>query len=280
MKQIYKFSWLGVVAAGVMLLGSCNSESEAARAARKLFEQAQAQNLAGEPAKALELLDSLQSDYKEETQWQREALKFRPTVMINLTQQAIIAVDDSIAMYEKQYGDIMPSMKLINDARLVEPYYVDAATYNPQFFNTTGLQPRVSEIGQLYFVSSVNPGGLKHTGFTLSCNGETIAVGPVPYDGESNYRIDGSEVVTYSPDQSQPAGEFAANHAGQSVTLILTGGKSRQIKLTDKQLNAIINCKTMSDAIVKARQLSFNKERLQRQLAIAQSQAERLAGKE
>lgn len=268
---------VAMTAAGVFVT-SCSSESETARAARLLYEQAEADNIAGNPESALSLLDSLQNTYKTETEWQRAAMKLRPTVMINVTELQIQAVDDSIASYEQQYNALLPRMKRIDDPRLVEPYFVDRATYNPQFMNSTAIQPRVSEIGQLYFVSSVNPGGLNHTGFSLSCDGETVQAGPVAYDGEMNYRINGSEVITYSPEQSEPVGAFSDNHSGQSMTLTFTGGKSKSTKLAAKQVEAIVNCYNFSRAIVEARQLAFERERLVRQLEIARSQAERLSG--
>lgn len=267
---------VAMVATSVFMI-SCGGESETARAARLLYEQAQSCNLDGNPMEALVLLDSLQSTYKTETEWQRSAMKLRPTVMINSTEMQIRAVEDSISMLEERYNSLLPMMKKVDDPRLVEPYYVDRATFNADFMNGTGIQPRVSEIGQFYFVSSVNPGGLRHTGFTLVGDGETVVAGPVPYDGEMNYRINGSEVITYSPEQSEAAGKFASENCGRAMTLILTGGKSRNLKFGSKQVDAIANCYNFSRAIVDARQLAFDRERLKRQLDIARSQAERLA---
>jgi len=268
---------LGVAAVAAMVMISCSGESETARAARELYEQADACNLSGDPMKSLELLDSLQSAYKSETEWQRSAMKLRPTVMINATEMQIKAIDDTIAMLENQYNAILPRMKRVADPRLVEPYYVDKATFNAEFMNSTGIQPRVSEIGQMYFVSSVNPGGLKHTGFTLTCDGESVTVGPVPYDGELNYRINGGEVITYSPEQSEAAGLFANERPDKSMTLTFTGGNSKKLKLRPEYVGAIANCWVFSKAIVDARQLAFERERLNRQLEIARSQAERMA---
>ncbi len=256
---------------------SCGGESETARAARTLYEQAQSCNLDGDPMKALTLLDSLQSNYKTETEWQRSAMKFRPTVMINATEMQIRIVDDSIAMLRDCYDKLLLSMKKVDDPRLVEPYYVDRATFNADFMNGTGVQPRVSEIGQFYFISSVNPGGIKHTGFSLKCDGESVTAGPVPYDGEMNYRIGGSEVITYSPEQSEAAGKFADEHNGRAMSVVIIGDKSKSIKLSSKQVNAVASCYNFSRAIVEARQLAFERERLNRQLEIARSQAERLA---
>ena len=267
---------VAIMATSVFMI-SCGGESETARAARLLYEQARSCNLDGNPMEALILLDSLQSTYKTETEWQRSAMKLRPTVMINSTEMQIKAVEDSIAMLEELYNSLLPRMKKVDDPRLVEPYYVDKATFNAEFMNGTGLQPRVSEIGQFYFVSSVNPGGLRHTGFTLAGDSDTATAGPVPYDGEMNYRINGSEVITYSPEQSEAAGKLAAENRGRAMTLILTGGKSSNMKLGSKQVDAIANCYDFSRAIVDARQLAFERERLNRQLDIARSQAERLA---
>lgn len=267
---------VAIMATSVFMI-SCGGESETARAARLLYEQARSCNLDGNPMEALILLDSLQLSYKTETEWQRSAMKLRPTVMINSTEMQIKAVEDSIAMLEELYNSLLPRMKKVDDPRLVEPYYVDRATFNADFMNGTGLQPRVSEIGQFYFVSSVNPGGLRHTGFTLVGEGGTATAGPVPYDGEMNYRINGSEVITYSPEQSEAAGKLAAENRGRAMTLILTGGKSSKIKLGSKQVDAIANCYDFSRTIVDARQLAFERERLNRQLDIARNQAERLA---
>lgn len=267
---------MAAVAAGIAST-SCSGESETAKAARLLYEQAQSLNIQGNPVGAIALLDSIQRAYPAEVEWQRAAMKLRPTLIINSTEQQMLAIDDSIVAMEQRYNSLLPAMKRVSDPRLVEPYYVAAAIYDPSFMDGTGVQPRVSDIGQFYFVSSVNPGGLKHTGFTLECDGESVAVGPVPYDGELNYRINGSEVITYSPDQSSLAGRFASLHRDRAMNLILTGEKRRVIKLNARQVNAIADCYDMSTAIVDARQLSFEKERLSRQLDIARSQAERLS---
>lgn len=271
-----KFLITFIVVVNALSFTSC-SESETTCNARSLYEQARSLNIDGNPSAAIVLLDSLQHTYPAETEIQREAMKLRPTLIINSAEQKIIQLDDSIAEFERSYSSLLPVMKRVADPRLVEPYYVDAATYNAEFMKTTGVQPRVSEIGQFYFVSSVNGENLKHTGFTLNVGAESVTVGPVAYDGEMNYRINGSEVVTYSPESSNPAGELAANNLGLKASIILNGAKSRTINLTSKQLQAIANCYLFSKSIVDARQLAFEKEHLAKQIEIARSQAERLA---
>lgn len=267
---------LTAISVVALMITSC-SESESTRNARDLYEQARTLNIDGKPTEAIAILDSLQHAYPAETEIQRDAMKLRPTLIINSAQQRIVAIDDSIASLEQRYASLLPRMKRVNDPRLVEPYYVDAATYNADFMKTTGIQPRVSDIGQMYFVSSVNGDNLKHTGFTLSAGGESVTVGPVAYDGELNYRINGSEVVTYSADSSDPAGLLAVNAHGNKATVTLTGAKNKTLNLTAKQLEAIENCYLFSRSIIDARQLAFEKERLSKQMEIARSQSERLS---
>ena len=261
----------------VFAIVSCNSESESARAARLLYEDATKANLSGDPVKAIVLLDSLKNNYPAETEWQRASMKLRPTLIINASDMQIRAVDDSLLVLEQEHNRLQSKMKMISNAQLVEPYYVDAASYDSGFMSGTGIQPRVSTIGQMYFLSSVNGGALKHTGFTITCDGESIQGGPVAYDGELNYRIDGSEIVTYPAEQSDAIGAFVKAHQGQPMTLTITGSKSKSMKLTPKQIDAIVNCYDYSHTIMDARQLAFEKERLNRQMDIARSQAERLS---
>ncbi|MDE6085607.1 MAG: hypothetical protein K2G40_04315, partial [Muribaculaceae bacterium] len=206
--------------------------------------------------------------------------KLRPNVIINDSELAINNINDSISILEGMYNELLPRMKKVSDARLVEPYYTAASIYNPNFMETTGIQPRVSDIGQFYLVSSVNGLGLKHTGMSLSGGGELATAGPVPFDGEMNYRINGGEVITYSPEQSEAIGALAARHPEEAMTVTLTGGKNKNLKLSAKEVRAIADCYNFSKAIVDARQLAFERERLNRQVEIARSQNERLNSQE
>lgn len=274
-KYLFRSLAVSLISFSLIVTG-CSSESETSKAARLLYEEAQASNLDGEPTKALVLLDSLKSNYPTETKWQREAMKLRPTVIIAESEMQINLINDSISWLEEEYNRILPKMKKISDPRLVEPYYVSAATYTADFMDKTGIQPRVSEIGQFYLVTSVNGLGLKHTGCSLTYAGETATAGPIPFDGELNYRIEGGEVVTYSPEQSEAIGKLASQYPGESMTLTITGSKNKSIKLSGKEVTAIANCYNFSKAIVEARQLAFERERLNRQIEIARNQGERL----
>lgn len=279
-KKFKAWSLVPALFATGFVIPGCSSESESAKGARLLYEQAEALNQAGSPQDAILILDSLKKAFPAETKWQRAAMKLRPNLILGDSERAINSINDSISMLESVYNELLPRMKKVSDARLVEPYYTAASVYNPSFMETTGIQPRVSDIGQFYLVSSVNGLGLKHTGMTLSGGGESATAGPVPFDGEMNYRINGGEVITYSPEQSEAIGALAARHPEEAMTVTLTGGKNKNLKLSSKDVRAIADCYNFSRSIVEARQLAFERERLNRQVEIARSQNERLNSQE
>ncbi|MDE6126928.1 MAG: hypothetical protein K2G30_08220, partial [Muribaculaceae bacterium] len=157
-------------------------------------------------------------------------------------------------------------------------YWTYGKPYRPDFMNTTGIEPRVSEIGEFYIVSSVNPaGGLKHTTVAVSGNGARATATPVPYDGESNYRIDGGEIITFSPEASDTIGAFAYGNQGVPLTLHFIGTKERSQKLAADQAAAIAAAYRYSKITVDARERSVNRQKLEKQLAIARDQIARTA---
>lgn len=265
-----------IIAAATSILVACNSESPQARAARELYEQAQASLAAGDARIALEALDSLQAAYPTVTDWQRKGMKLRPQAMKQAAEQRITIINDSVALLEEQLQDQQASLRKIDDPRLVEPYYVDKATYKADFLNTTGVQPRISDIGQFYLISSINPGNNRHTGITFTAaDGRQATAGPVPYDADLNYRINGSEVVTYSPEQSNPIGLLAAQAPGAGK-ITFTGGTPRTIQLTAAQVQGIATCYEASVMQTTLLRLTVDRDRQQHIIAIAQSQSSRM----
>lgn len=263
--------------AAALLIVACNSESEQARNARLVFEEAQAAYDSDLADQSLQLLDSLQTTYTTETQWLRKAMKLRPHVMKKAAEQRIAVIDDSIAIMAARLNEVQSHMLKINDSRLVEPFYVDKATYRADFLNGTGIEPRVSDIGQFYIVSSINPGSNHHTGFTAKAgDGTESTAGPVAYDGEMNYRINNSEVVTYSPELSRAVGEMASLHPG-AWSITFTGGTPRTVKLTAAQVGGIAHCWEYASVREAGMRLTYDRERQLRIIDIADGQIERMS---
>lgn len=256
-----------------LMLASCGGQKEESPAV-EVYNQANESFETGNYSRALLMLDSLQKAYPAEVALQHKALALRPRVIEQQTLKQI-TTNDSLMAYDKAEADkLKPLLKWVKTTRMIEGYWVAAAGYNPEFMNTTAIQGRVSEIGEFYIVSSMKPAG-GHTSISLSSGKEKASTPVVPYDGESNYRIDGGEIITFSPAQSDTIGAFAMAHNNQPLTLTFSGKSAKAIKLTQQQVNALANLYAYAAAIARGRQLYAERQRLEATLQVARSQIAR-----
>ena len=259
-----------------MSAASCGKKVNAE--AEGLLNQARAAFESADYDGARLLLDSLQKGYPAEIELQRSGMALRPKVIEQLTIREIQQVDSAIAAEKAEADRLKSELRWVKTPGMIEGYWTYGKTSRPDFMNTTGIEPRVSEIGEFYIVSSVNPsGGLKHTSVAVSGNGGRAAATPVPYDGESNYRIDGGEIITFSPQASDTVGSFAFNNQGAPLTLHFTGTRERSQKLSAAQAAAIAAAYRYSKITIDARERTVNRQRLEKQLAIARDQIARTA---
>lgn len=266
----------------ILMLASCG-ESENPDA-RVLLTQADKAFEAKDFSLSTRLLDSLQRAYPSEVKIQREAMGLRPKVIEQQTLAQIASLDSMTGVDEATMARLKPELKWIKLPRMIEGYWIDAKAYTPQFMNTIGIEARVSEIGQFYIVSSVNPSNLKHVAISLSANSMVARTPDVPYDGESNYRIDGGEVITFTPEQSDTIGAFAqtieARANSMPVTLTFYGPNGKKtVKLSNAQVKGIANAYAYSSALVRARDNQAKRQHLNKTLEIARKQAANAAAK-
>jgi hypothetical protein len=247
--------------------------------ARELLDNANAAFEQQDYALATTLLDSLQKTFPSELGIQRESMALRPKVIEQTTVLQLQQLDSLDAADTSTLTALKPALKWVKTPGMIEGYWIDAKAYNPNFMNTTGIEARVNEIGQFYIVSSVNPAGnLKHTSVTLKTGSESVTTQTVPYDGESNYRLGGGEVITFSPEQSDTIGFTAmqAVNANPSATgtLIFNGAKNtKSIRLNAAQTAAIANAYRYSSAVIRARDNQVQRQKLNRTIEIARQQA-------
>jgi len=263
--------------AAILLLATACGNKENSDA-RSLLQQADEAFQSGNFSQATTLLDSLQKNYPAEINIQREALVLRPKVIEQIATAKIASVDSATQADNATMQQLKPTLKWVKTPGMIEGYWIDAKSYNPNFMNTTGIEARVSEIGQFYLVSSVNPSAIKHTSVTLTLGNEVVTTAVVPYDGESNYRIGGGEVITFSPEQSDTIGAFAANVLSASnpkpMKLTFNGSKGKKsVALSLPQANGIANAYRYSAALIRARDNQVERQRLEKTIEIARRQA-------
>lgn len=260
------------------LMCACGGKQENPQA-RELLDNANAAFEQQDYALATTLLDSLQKTFPSELGIQRESMALRPKVIEQTAILQLQQLDSLDAADTSTLTALKPALKWVKTPGMIEGYWIDAKAYNPNFMNTTGIEARVNEIGQFYIVSSVNPAGnLKHTFVTLKTGSESVTTQTVPYDGESNYRLGGGEVITFSPEQSDTIGFTAmqAVNANPSATgtLIFNGAKNtKSIRLNAAQTAAIANAYRYSSAVIRARDNQVQRQKLNRTIEIARQQA-------
>ncbi|MDE7153004.1 MAG: hypothetical protein K2O00_00995 [Muribaculaceae bacterium] len=269
---------LVATAAGVAAVVLSGCDSADTKAAGELVSQASQAVENRNSTLALSLLDSLQHAYPAEIEQQREGMKLRPRAMELSIMAQIQTVDSVIAVLADTHHMLSDKMKTISSPELVEAYQTPAAGYNANFINTTGVQPRVDRAGQFYLVSSMNPGGISHESLTFISGSDEVTTEPVPYDGELNYHLNGSETVTFMPAKSDTIGSFMVAHRGAPVSVRFNGakGKSHTIKLTQAQTDGMADAYQYSQSVIKGRDLTVERERLDRQLQVARDQQARL----
>ena len=262
----------------VALICACGGKQENPQA-RELLDNANAAFGQQDYALATTLLDSLQKTFPTELGIQRESMALRPKVIEQTAISQLQQLDSLDAADTSTLTALKPALKWVKTPGMIEGYWIDAKAYNPDFMNTTGIEARVNEIGQFYIVSSVNPAGnLKHTSITLKTASASATTPTVPYDGESNYRLGGGEVITFSPEQSDTIGFTAmqAVNANPSATgtLIFNGARNtKAIRLNAAQTAAIANAYRYSSAVIRARDNQVQRQKLNRTIEIARQQA-------
>ena len=269
MKKTFIYALSGII------MAACSGQKEDPQARVLLTEATQAYE-AQDYNRATSLLDSLQKTYISEMAIQREGMLLRPKVIEQLALMQIASIDSTNIADNAAMENLKPRLKWIKTPGMIEGYWIDAQSYNPAFMNTTGIEARVSEIGQFYIVSSANP-SLKHTAIAINGPAASASTQAVPYDGESNYRIDGGEVITFSPEQSDTIGSVTvknlASNPSATLTLQFTGGKNKSIKLSAAQAQGIANAYNYSRALIRARDNEVQHKRLEKTIEIARRQA-------
>lgn len=269
--------------AGLAIAGSgCSSKSENPDA-RNLLAMAENDFNSGNYASSIALLDSLQQTFPAETALQREAMAMRPKVIEAEATKALAAVDSTYNADIETLKSLKTQLKWIKTPGMIEGYWIAPEVYRSDFMNTTGIEARVSEIGEFYIVSSVNSAGnLKHQSIGLKTSAGNARTQNVAYDGESNYRIGGAEVITFSPAQSDTIGMVARNAveanqaAGASVIFYGVKGE-KSVKISAAVLKGIGKAYAYSAATIRARDLQVERERLNRTIEIARRQQQSTA---
>lgn len=266
MYNVYKkLTGYAAMFAAVLTICSCsgNVNNDAAQA-EIMFERAQNALNGGDPQHCIELLDSLDKKYSAQSDVMKRSIALRPKALLGLTE-AEITVTDSIINTNKFLLDSLKPLMVHIDIPGTEGYVIKQSAYDPDLMNKTGISARVSEIGEFYIVSSVNPASdLQHWSVSAVVGDMIATTDTVIYDGALNFRMNNGEVITFTPSGSEGFGKLIAENVGLPVQVLFNSqnGRSHSITLNAAQVDGIATAYNYARAINDMRNATVNMERL------------------
>lgn len=275
----------GAVAVSTVALSlySCsgNVNDDAAKA-EIMYERAQSALNGGNPRHCIELLDSLDSNYSAQSDVMKRSIALRPKALLGLTEEEIV-VTDSVINTNKLLLDSLKPLMVHIEIPGTEGYVIKQTAYDPDLMNKTGISPRVSENGEFYIVSSVNPAaGLQHWSVSAVVGDMIATTDTVIYDGALNFRMNNSEVITFTPAGSNEFGKLIAENIGLPVRVLFNSqnGHSISITLNASQVDGIATAYNYASAINDMRNATVNIERLSARRGKLNQQLQDAAGSE
>ncbi len=269
MKIIIASACLGIA---LIASGCFSNKSDEKSEGMMLFDEAKVAVETGNADLCLMLLDSLDHNYSADTEAARNSIMLRPRAIELQSIQQISANDSVIKAEQCRVDSMMPLMKKIS-LRAVDGYWVDKASYNPDFMNSTGISGRVSEIGEFYIVSCVNGGKPDYNSIVLEAGDAKITSQAVSSGNARNYSHGGARIISFTPAESDPLGEFVVNNRlAKSLTVRFNGRGNRSVKLTSKQIDGIATAYLFAKAVNALRSATINGERLQKRLEMSRRQ--------
>lgn len=259
------FTAIFALMATSLTLTSCSGGADNKGAdARIALEKAQSAYNRGDAQECIALLDSIDSTFASESDVMKQSIKLRPKALMAITLKDIAIADSTVNTNRALLDSLKPLMIHI-DVPGTEGYLMKRTVVDPDFMNKTGVSPRVSEIGEFYLVSSVNPaGGLQHWSLSAIAGNKMATTDTVPYDGTLNFRTNNSEVITFTPAGSEAIGALIAENPGAPVNILFNSqnGGSRNIALNAWQADGIATAYIYAKAVNDMRNAAINLERL------------------
>ncbi len=255
------------MAAVVLLAASCgDSRSDAAR---ELCRQSESEIAAGRHYAAIELLDTLDSRYRDLTEVRRSGMAIRARAMEGIALDSIPLYDARLAAATLAVDSMRPLFEHVDGAPGIDGYYLPKGT-DRRAFATTGIQGRVSDDGLFYIAASVAGRSIGLRALELRSGAETCTSADISPARVVTVR--GSEAASFSPEEVDVIGRWLTSHRGQ-VKLVLRGRRSDISQaLSARQQKEIVDCYAYAKALQEQRTASIRREKYERMLATARDQ--------
>ena len=267
---------IGIIA--IAILSSCDSSDNERNNsdAQALLAEIQSAVESRNFDRAILLLDSLDKAFPKAIEQRKIATSIRPKAIEGQTIRQIEINDSTTAAFQCERDSLMRAFVKIEKAVLLAPYFVHKSLAGKSIFERTGVEPRISDEGELSLTTSVVGRNCLHTSITLSApDGTSVSTPVANYDGERNVRENGTEMIVFSASEAMPLVEFAKRHNGERLTLRFNGKTSFSQPLTDVEHKSLAASASLAEIQSQIKTLELGHTRLEHQLQIARDQSAR-----
>lgn len=247
----------------------CACTNPDAESAAELYTQAQTDIDGARYTRALEVLDTLNARYPDQTGVRRDALRLRALAMQGIAQDSLSKATETLAQATLTREEWQPRFRHVDSSVGLEGYFLPAGT-SEKMMTTTGLQGRVSDKGFFYIVANVQGKaiGLQRIEFAdgaESTSSEAISPSRI-------IRVEGSESASFNPEDLEGIGLWLQSHPKASKIVFKGTKGTASAKLTDALRRELTDCYNFSLALQAQRQASLRCEKYERMLATARDQ--------
>lgn len=218
---------------------------------------------------ALELLDTINSRYRAQTEIRREALVVRAEAMEGIAIDSISAGDRALAEATLRVENLEGGFKHIAGTGGLDGYYLPKEA-SDKVMTVTGIQGRVSDDGHFYIVANVQGRGigLKLVRFTDA--GETVESASI--SSSRVLKVEGSEIASFTPEDLEGVGPWLESHGGVSKCVLVGSNGNADVKMTPALRKELASCAAYSAALQAKRLALVHREKYERMLAAARDQ--------
>jgi len=220
-------------------------------------------------AKAIELLDTINVRYRDQTEIRRDALVVRAEAMEGIAVDSISAGDQALAEATLKVQSLEGGFKHISSNVGLDGYYLPKDA-SDKVMTATGIQPRVSEDGHFYIVANIQGRSIGLRAVQFSDGDESVESSSI--SPSRVLKVEGSEIASFTPEDLEGVGPWLESHDGASKCVLL-GSKSKiDVKITSQLRKQLVACVAYSSALQAKRLALVHREKYERMLAAARDQ--------
>ena len=219
--------------------------------------------------KAIELLDTINSRYRGQTEIRREALAVRAEAMEGIAMDSISAGDQALAEATLRVQSLEGRFRHVDSNVGLDGYYLPKDA-SDKVMTRTGIQPRVSDDGHFYIVANVQGRSIGLRAVRFADGGESTESASI--SPSRIIKVEGSEIASFTPEDLEGVGAWLQSHDGASKCTLLGSKGNIDVKITAELRRQLASCAAYSAALQARRLALVHREKYERMLATARDQ--------